>query len=751
MLKQAQLLPGIISLAFSLSLLLLFYHPRIQADDQTHPTVADTVTPSSSDLSNESSSSVDSSHWALEPLKCATPPEVVDSDWPSVPLDRFVLAELEAHRLEPVADADKKDFIRRVAFQLTGLPPSVTAVEAFMSDERADARERLVDTLIASPQFGERWGRHWLDLARYADSNGLDENFLFREAWRYRNWVRDAVSADMPFDRFLLEQIAGDLLPYGSLEQRDRQRIAAGFLVIGPKVLLGNNAENQKMDVADELLDTIGKAVLGQTLGCARCHDHKFDPVPTVDYYALAGIFASTKVMEKRFMLGEQRVMERLVGLGETGDELDEAYEKYYRELPALRERSSQAKAALALLRQARDEVLTADEREKYAGALAAAAADTTLPVTERIEAQEALVADIAESLAHPPTIPPRAMIPADVEKPSDEHVRMAGQFDQLGEKVPRGFLTVLCDRSQVEIPTDQSGRVALCNWLCDGEQRSGQLAARVLANRIWHHLIGRGLVRTVDNFGITGEAPSHPLLLDYLAQRLIDSNWSIKSLVREIVLSRTFALSSAINTANASVDPENRWLWRANRRRLDPESFRDAMLMTAGSLELKVMESTVWYLHDQATAVGGNPVRRRTDFPCRSFYLPVIRNDLPEIFEAFDFANPHAATGARPNTTAPGQALFVLNDEMVMTASESTAQRLLQEIPADDSIARARLLYTWITNSLPTEAAEQSTRAFVEDLTAQFKSQSVENAELRAWAMACHAAFASSRFQYLD
>ncbi len=210
----------------------------------------------------------------------------------------------------------------------------------------------MVDRWLASPRLGERWGRHWLDLARYADSNGLDENFLFREAWRYRNWVIDALNADMPFDSFVTKQLTGDLLPYETLAQRDQQRIAAAFLVIGPKVLLGNDIQNQRIEVADEQIDTIGRALHGQTLGCARFHNHKFDLVPTADYYALAGIFASTRVMERRHMLGEQRVMKQLIGLGEAGHEADEAYERYWRERLDVVKQKMEADDALTLLMQ---------------------------------------------------------------------------------------------------------------------------------------------------------------------------------------------------------------------------------------------------------------------------------------------------------------------------------------------------------------------------------------------------------------
>lgn len=694
----------------------------------------------------------DDQHWAYRPLIASELPQVQDTQWPLTPVDRYVLQKLEEMNLQPAADAPPHDLARRVAFVLTGLPPTQEQMEAYQARDGRAALEGLIDALLASPRFGERWGRHWLDLARYADSNGLDENFLFREAWRYRNWVTAAVSDDMPFDRFLLEQIAGDLLPYDSIQQRDRQRVAAGFLVLGPKVLLGNKEPNQRMEVADELLDTIGRAVLGQTLGCARCHDHKFDPIPTTDYYAMAGIFTSTRVMEQRFMLGEQRVMERLVGLGENGHELDEAYEAYYRELPALRARKKKAEEALGLLKQARDELLTAEEVERFADALAKSALESSSTPEQRIAAQTELVDELSAKLATPPAIPPRAMIPADHEQPADEHVRVAGEFDSLGERVPRGFLTVLRDnQSEPPIRPTESGRIALSQWLCDGSQRSGQLTARVLANRIWHHLMGQGLVRTVDNFGVTGESPTHPELLDYLAGRLIESDWSVKSLVREIMLSHTFALSSQYDSTNVGVDPENRWLWKANRRRLDPESLRDAMLAAAGKLDLVVMDSTVWYLEDQATAVGANLVRRRTDFPCRSVYLPVIRNDLPEIFDAFDFANPQVCTGARPNTTAPEQALFIMNDEMVMDAAEATAQRILSDAAAKDVKAQIELMFQLIANSSASESAHRSVHTYLEQTENRLKADGVENAHLRAWTLCCHALFASSRFQFVD
>ena len=403
-------------------------------------------------------------HWAFQPLSQSQPPTVNDENWPQSDTDRFVLAGLENSNLKPSPDADRVTLMRRAYFVLTGMPPTIEQTAAFINDNQPDAYERLVDQLLASPHFGERWGRHWLDLARYADSNGMDENFLFREAWRYRNWVINAVNEDVPLDRFLLEQIAGDLLPFDTTEQRDQQRIAAGFMVVGPKVLLGNDPNERIMDVADEQLNTIGRAVLGQTLGCARCHDHKFDPIPTADYYAMAGILTSTSVLEQRYMLGQQRVMEQLIGLGEDGADLDNAYEKYWRELASLKKKQDLAKQALKFLT---DDNLPGfdDLAKKHADAIAEGAADSARSREERIELQKTFSESVDHAVANPPAIPPRAMTPTDKDKPTDEAIRLAGKFTDKGEVVPRGFLQVV-SRTPANLPTDGSGRVELAQWL---------------------------------------------------------------------------------------------------------------------------------------------------------------------------------------------------------------------------------------------------------------------------------------------
>ena len=340
-------------------------------------------------------------------------------------------------------------------------------------------------------------------------------------------------------------------------------------------------------------------------------------------------------------------------------------------------------------------------------------------------------------------------MIPCDADEPADEHIRLAGQFDRLGEQIPRGLLRVVSNGA-VEIPDGQSGRIELARWLTD-VKGAGQLAARVLANRVWHHLMGHGIVRTVDNFGRTGEAPSHPELLDYLSGELIDSGWSIKSLVRKVVLSRTFAMSSQHDDAGHSIDPDNRLLWRAHRRRLEPEAMRDAMLWAAGQLDLTPMDSTVWYLGDQATAVGDNKNRRRTDFPCRSVYLPVIRNDLPELFDVFDFADPHATTGTRSQTMVATQGLFLLNDDSVMAAADATARRVLANTTTGGQNALIDQMFELVLNVRATDEERSELLTFISETGKRLTDEGDKDADFRAWSMACHALFASSRFQILE
>lgn len=461
-------------------------------------------------------------------------------------------------------------------------------------------------------------------------------------------------------------------------------------------------------------------------------------------------------------MLGQQRMMERLAGIGPQGSVADDGYEKFWREQKQLKGKAKLATDALELLKKG-DAAALQEHAKKHAETVAKEAIDENVEPEQQIAAQQALVDRLAKA-ATPPPIPPRAMIPTDSESPADEHIRLAGEFDELGEKVSRGFLQVLHE-GDAKIPSTASGRLELARWLTDMNNGAGNLAARVLANRVWHHLMGRGIVRTVDNFGRTGEAPSHPELLDHLARELVEFGWSIKGLIRTVVLSRTFAMSSRHHEAANSVDPDNRLLWRSDRRRLDPETLRDAMLLAAGTLDLTPMQSSVWYLGDQATAVGPNTNRRRTDFANRSVYLPVIRNDLPELFDVFDFADPHATTGLRPETMVATQGLFILNDDMVMAAAEATARRLVSfpedstnideslepaEV-GDSSTAMVDRMFELILNADPTDGERTEILSFVRNTSQQLSLQDGDDVDLQAWSIACHALFASSRFQIVE
>jgi hypothetical protein len=415
-----------------------------------------------------------------------------------------------------------------------------------------------------------------------------------------------------------------------------------------------------------------------------------------------------------------------------------------------MKEKQKHAKSALELLKKEDADSLNT-LLEKHSDVLSEGAKDSAQPIEKRIESQNALVAQLDALIASPPDIPARAMIPTDVDEPADESIRIAGQFDRVGDKVPRGFPRMISSGTSTEISAGKSGRIEFGRWLTDIDNGAGQLTARVLVNRIWHHLIGRGVVRTVDNFGTTGEAPSHPELLDYLASELIDSGWSIKAIVRKVVLSRTFAMSSGYDEKGHAIDPDNRLLWRAHRRRLDPEALRDAMLAAASQLERSPMQSTVWYLGDQATAVGDNKVRRRTDFPCRSVYLPVIRNDLPELFQVFDFADPHATTGARTQTTVATQGLFILNDTMVMDAAEATARRILADDMSSNNDARLDRMFELILNVRPTVEERNELLTFIQRTKQRLIDEGESEPDIRAWSMACHAVFSLSRFQFLE
>ncbi|MCY2962334.1 MAG: PSD1 and planctomycete cytochrome C domain-containing protein, partial [Planctomycetota bacterium] len=517
-------------------------------------------------------------HWAFRPVTITEPPAVQKADWPTGPLDRFVLAAQESHQLVPSADADRATWLRRVSFDLVGLPPTPEELAAFLADQSPMAHEAVVDRLLSSRGYGERWARHWLDLVGYADQIGTSNNMFAEHAWRYRDYVIQSLNRDLPYDRFLREQIAGDLLPANSPEERATQIVATGFLVLGDLSVVEADKAKLRVDVVDQQIDKIGKAMLGMTLACARCHDHKFDPISQRDYYALAGILFSTQTVE-RAIWGVWS-FPVVVDLPETADEKTDRARRLVAHqtlVTGMKREQEQARKRVAEIQSA------------LAPNAATAVDEATRAALEKEKQQlEGTIRNLDARIVHaeffaPQT--PRAFAVREEPQLRDMRITIRGNAHALGEEIPRGFPAVLRNGSELSIPAYQSGRKELADWISSPKN---PLTARVAVNRIWQKLFGEGLVRSVDYFGVRGETPSHPELLDWLANRFVEVGWSQKRFLRELVLSRTYRQSSVPNSANEAIDAENRWLWRMNRRRLDAEALRDALVAVSGKLALQ-------------------------------------------------------------------------------------------------------------------------------------------------------------------
>jgi len=656
--------------------------------------------------------------WSFRPLAEGAVPDVRAAKWPEGAIDRFVLARLESNELAPVNDAGRAELVRRVTFDLIGLPPTPREIDEFVADDSPDAAARLVDRLLASPHFGERWGRHWLDVARFAESSGGGRSMFFPEAWRYRDYVVQSFNDDTPYDRFLAQQIAGDLLPYSTPDERARHLVATGFLVLGPHNYEEQDKAALEMNVIDEQIDTLGRALLGMTLGCARCHDHKFDPVPTRDYYALAGIFRSTAWLEHDNV---SRWTEIPLPVDKA---LDDAIKAHDARVAKLRVEIASVKAALAK-----------NDGESAGSSGAAAAKDD--PEARRLKNMEARLKKLEAQAPYRPA----TMAVDEATDIVDCAIRIRGSVHNEGAKVPRGFLQVATLEPAPKIAANESGRRALAEWLTGS---AGHLTARVYVNRAWHHLFGTGLVRTVDNFGQAGEKPSHPELLDYLARDFIRNGWSTKALVRTIVLSHTYRLGFARNAAASARDPENRLLWRANRRRLEAECLRDAMLAASGALDCRMYGSTVDGL--KRSQKGGEP-SHEYDYVFndvrRSVYTPVLRNRLPEVFEAFDFSDPNQSVGARDSSTTAPQALVLMNGDIVLRQARLAAARLAA-IPdlADDE--RMDIAYQSVLGRLPTPQERTLVQKALNRHAAAPNSAA-------SWERLYQALFASIEFRYVE
>ncbi len=956
--------------------------------------------------------------WSFQTPVRPPVPNVNDGAWVRSPIDAFVLSRLEKANMSPAPQADKRTLIRRVTFDLIGLPPTPEEVAAFVADESPDSLERLVDRLLASPHYGERWGRRWLDVARYADSNGLDENLAYANAFHYRDYVVAAFNADMPYDEFVREQIAGDLLPHDDPEQLFGQLAATGFLSLGGKMLAEDDPVKMQMDIIDEQIDTAGRAFMGLTLGCARCHHHKFDPVSTQDYYALAGIFKSTRTMENfnvvarwqerplatpeqvallqeqqarvaakqaeidacirtanetlltaarrhvgDYLLAAERqrrletavaqahvignddvlrtqpgviVIEAenydrgnvlkditnygasigvLINRGETPNfteydvtipargtyQLELRYaaaasrpcrvsingelakadaaakvtgswnpdsqtwfvegfctlaagknvvrleqpnafphidklllapasqslgaddttplDPDYRPIPdwvqqwrdaltkadagesplkiwalfvrdgseaakSLRESSPLAARLLADPSPASASELAsrfAEECRRVADEWDASQAAETKPTSLAEPADEALRQLLysadgpfavpksieanydpeaktrlenlrTEKTAHEAAVPkfPETMAVSD-QTPEDVRVHIRGNHLTQAALVPRRFPRIF-QPNDPPIAPDHSGRLEFAKWLTDSRH---PLTARVLVNRVWQGHVGAGLVRSMDNFGMLGEPPTHPELLDWLAVEFMESGWSIKDLHRRIILSSTYQMSTTADPHALEMDPENRLLWRMNRRRLEAEAIRDALLTCGGGVDTTMRGSLLptenrKYVTSTASV---DPVVYNTRR--RSVYLPVVRSALYDVFQAFDFADPSTSSGERQSTTVAPQALFMLNSGFVAEQARQMAERLIADSP-DEPAARVEAAYQ-LAYSRPASVAEvERALAYVAAYASQSRadksaSESAEQADLHAWQSFCRAVLAANEFVYVE
>jgi len=600
----------------------------------------------------------------------------------------------------------------------------------------------VVDRLLASPAFGERWGRHWLDLARYGESTGSARNVPYPHAWRYRDYVLSAFNQDKPYDQFLREQIAGDLLPARSPGERDEHLIATGFLALGVRDVNQRFKVRFVMDNIDEQIDTVSRSVLALTVSCARCHNHKFDPIPTTDYYALAGIFHSTDLCAGvRNKMGGggldyyDSAMLLPLGPGERPQQDPQASEKI-----------AAAKKALAVAR-ADFQAIAGKPEGKAPGPDGRPKQMLARQKVNRL--QEQLLA-----LTDPAAQGPVALGVRDARTVGDTAVRLRGEAEKLGPIVARGFLSTLPVPDAPTINPQQSGRLELAQWLTSARN---PLTPRVMVNRVWQHLFGQGLVKSVDNFGVTGDAPSHPELLDYLARQFVRDGWSVKKLVRVLVLSRAYRLSAETAPANVAVDPANTLVWRHSPRRLDAEEIRDAMLAAAGRLtvgpppaplakDLKVMELP-----------NNGPQAKRLDEEAfrsthRSVYLPLLRGLTPRALEVFDFADQGLVTGNRDTTTVATQALYLLNDPFVQQQAQALAQRLPERSDQGDA-GRIFMAYRLTLGREATAKEIARARRYLSEYEAASRDagpRTPPESRAAAWASFCQALLASAEFRYL-
>jgi hypothetical protein len=822
-------------------------------------------------------------HWAWQPVKKQTPPKVKQTAWPASPIDHFILAKLEVAKLKPANPASNRTFIRRAYFDLTGLPPSPKAIAAFEKAaivNRQSAIENLIDGLLASPHFGERWARHWLDLVRYAETFGHEFDFQNQEVWRYRDYVIRAFNADVPYDRFVKEHIAGDQIKprFAKDGGWNESRLATAWWWLGQHCHSPVDIRAYQAEIIDNQIDVIGKAFQGMTIACARCHDHKFDAISTRDFYALYGMIesgsfshgsveGSAKFGDTQKALEEMKAALKKISAAQlkpADAPKAAAAPKDYRLISDIRRSHGKdwfadgAAWANALTKAGEFTIETGGVRavpvgwlhsgllgRKFQGTLRS----QTFEITENHIHLLALGRDVRVNVVidnfkiiqnpiyggntrtlnneqphwvsfnvamwkghhcyleivdlsianhngkglkpdgyaavqqlwisangKPPAgalprtgelikpdganspeatallkkyqqlanaVPRPAVVPVMLEGTArNEKVFIRGGHGNLGSEVPRRFLTALVGANP-PMPAG-SGRIALANHIADA---ANPLTARVYANRMWHHLFGRGIVPSTDNFGVLGEAPTHPALLDWLANRLVENGWSTKKLIREIMLSQTYQMSSKpTDAATETKDPANTLLHRMRVRRLEGEAIRDAILAVSGRLDKKMYGPPVAVHLTPFMEGRGRPGRKGPldGAGRRTIYQEVRRNFLSPMMLAFDLPLPLSTIGRRTSSNVPAQALILMNDPFVVEQSKLWAKRILAVNDAD----RIRAAYETAYGRPPNADEQKAATAF---LQTQAQAHGEKQPAEKAWSDFCHVLFNVKEFVFLN
>src|SRR6202522_4595266 len=722
------------------------------------------------------------SYWAFQPVKKSPVPAVKDKAWVKTPIDAFILAKLEEKKLQPNPRADKLTLLRRVTIDMTGVPPTQEEIQQFLSDKSPNAWEKVVDRLLASPAYGERWGRHWLDVARYADSNGVKADETRPNVWRYRDYVINAFNQDKPYDRFVKDQIAGDELYPGNQEAL----IAMGFNRHWIDETNAPDLFERRHQTLDDMTQVTGAAFLGMTFGCARCHDHKFDPILTKDYYRLQAFFANTAFGDGPLPLADP----------EAKRKYDEQYAAWDTKTKDIRDEMARIMAPILEERKKHSATVMTDEVQAV---IAKPAADRT-PLEQQVyhiaetrfgglgDPVKALRGDNAKRYAElktqwasfdsmKPAPLPDGQFMRDLNATAPPtYILHGGSRFAPGDEVQPGFLSIL-DPSDAKI-TPPAGvnstgrRSALAAWLTDA---SNPLPARVMVNRIWHYHFGRGIVATPGDFGRMGAHPTHPELLDYLAGYFVDNGWSIKKVHRLILLSNAYQEASDYDAKIAEADPDNKLLWRYPRHRMEAEAIRDSMLATSGLLNAQMGGPGVYppvppgmlsELSATAVAGGWRTEKDPAQSDRRSVYIFVRRNLPYPLLQEFDTANTFESCDYRKNTVTAPQSLDLLNNELVLDWARSLAGRVLNDsvlTPAAQVDRAFRLAYgrgatadeqkiaaDFLAKQMPIMVARLANKDSKPPLPSNLP-QGVGQARAAAFVDLCHMLLDSNEFLYIN